>query len=124
MEKDKSIVLHKLFNGAFIIGEQANALPEDANGQTAFELDNPRQIIMATSPSGNVRIICTEVTVPFDVPRLKKHLSVPKEQVMFSLDESEIDKELLNGYMSDISGIQMPSSAQTAAVAGKGGIII
>ena len=35
---------------------------------------------------------------------------------MFKLDQPEIDKELVNGYKSEISGIKIASAADTMAV--------
>ena len=36
---------------------------------------------------------------------------------MFSLSQDEIDKELVNGYKSEISGIKIASTADTMAIA-------
>ena len=37
-------------------------------------------------------------------------------QVMFVLEEGEIDTELVNGYKSEISGIKIASAAETASI--------
>lgn len=112
----KSIVLLKLYNGEMVIGERvADPLTEDLS--VSYILDNPRAIAIMPSMSGGVKIAMGSVCEPFRVERLRKRLVVSGEQVMFELSEDEIDKELINGYKSEISGIKIATAADTAAIA-------
>ena len=56
--------------------------------------------MMVPTMRGDVHIVIKPVCSPFSVKRLEKSLTVPCNQVMFKLDQSEIDKELVNGYKS------------------------
>ena len=72
---------------------------------------------MVPTMRGDIHIAMKPVCAPFAVKRLEKSLMVPFWQVMFKLDQSEIDKELVNGYKSEISGIKIASTADTMAIA-------
>ena len=82
-----------------------------------YELEDPRSIMMVPTMRGNVHIVIKSACSPFAVKRLEKSLTVQCDQVMFKLDQSEIDKELVNGYKSEISGIKIASTADTMAIA-------
>ena len=73
--------------------------------------------MMVPTMRGDVHIVIKPVCSPFSVKRLEKSLTVQCDQVMFKLDQSEIDKELVNGYKSEISGIKIASTADTMAIA-------
>lgn len=112
----KSIVLLRLYNGDMIMGERViNSLIENSNA--SYVLDNPRAIAVMPSMAGGVKIAMGSVCEPFRVERLKKHVIIRGEQVMFELSEDEIDKELINGYKSEVSGIKIATAADTAAIA-------
>ncbi len=116
----KSIVLLKLYNGEMVIGERvADPLTEDLS--VSYILDNPRAIAIMPSMSGGVKIAMGSVCEPFRVERLRKRLVIRGEQVMFDLSEDEIDKELINGYKSEISGIKIATAADTAAITSPAG---
>lgn len=108
--KSKEIVMLRLYNGDMIIGEKC------CDSDSSYILDNPRAIAVVPTMSGSVKIAMGSVCEPFRVERLKKNISINAAQVMFALDEDEIDKELVNGYKSEISGIKIATAADTAAI--------
>lgn len=83
---------------------------------SGYRLEDPRAVIMVPTMSGDLHVAMKPVCAPFAVERLKKGLSVPYAQVMFKLDQDEVDKELVNGYKSEITGIKIASAADTAAL--------
>ena len=117
MENENVTVL-RLYSGEMIIGvethQDKNAAPKTT--LTGYELKDPRAIVMVPSMMGDIHIAMKPVCSPFAVKRLEKDLVVPFGQVMFKLDQSEIDKELVNGYKSEISGIKIASAADTMAI--------
>ena len=123
MNEEGPITLVRLYNGRMIIGKADNEVEATAE---KCHLTDPRSILMAPTASGTMGIVLAPVCEPFKVQRLEKEISIHYSQIMFSLDESEIDSELVNGYKSEISGIKIATAAETAAVNGKnaGGIII
>lgn len=108
---EEKIVMLRLYNGDTIIGKTSSA--EDSE---KIDLVDPRAIAIVPTMSGSVRVALGSVCEPFNVKRLKESFSVQKSQVMFELSEDEIDKELLNGYKSEISGIKIASAAETASL--------
>lgn len=108
------IVLVKLYSGDMILGEkdQSNVHPEELN----TNLKNPRMVAIAPTMTGQVRIALGSVCEPFNVKRLKEFISIPKTQIMFELSEEEIDKELVNGYKSEVTGIRIASTSDMAAL--------
>lgn len=111
METDK-IVLVKTFSGDMILGKKV----EDANAMMQFivTLKDPRVVVIAPTMTGTVRIALGTVCEPFKVQRLKEKVEIPKSQIFFELDESEIDNELVNGYKSEVAGIKLASAADIA----------
>lgn len=110
MENNTRIALLKLYNGDMLIGKVPSGMSEGSD----YELSDPRSIVIAPSLSGGIRVMIASVSEPFKVKRLNKHLTVKAEQVMFALDESEVDTELINGYKSEVSGIQIVSASDAA----------
>ena len=108
---EEKIVMLRLYNGDTIIGKTSSA--EDSE---KIDLVDPRAIAIVPTMSGSVRVAIGSICEPFKVRRLKEKFSVPRAQVMFDLSEDEIDKELINGYKTDISGIKIASAAETASL--------
>lgn len=117
MENNNVTVL-RLYSGEMIIGMED---PLEGNSDkpifTEYKLKDPRTIMMVPTMRGDIHIAMKPVCAPFAVKRLEKEIAVPLSQVMFKLDQSEIDKELVNGYKSEISGIKIASTADTMAIA-------
>lgn len=107
----ENIVLLKLFGGDFIIGVHSGDAPAGS-----IKLLNPRIVAMIPGMGGKVSVMMANVCEPFNVKRLKEELTIPTSQVMFSLDENEIEKDLVNGYKSNVSGIKIASAAEAAAL--------
>lgn len=47
---------------------------------------------------------------------MEKNLTVPFTQIMYTLTEDEIEKELVGGYKSEISGIKIATGGDVAVV--------
>ena len=118
------IELFKLYNGEYIIGEVTTADP--AADATETVMKNPRQVIMMPTMSGAMSIALKPVCFPFTSKRLKDKFTVQNNQIMFTLFDSlgEIEKEIVDGYKSDISGIKIATVAETASIANGGDIIL
>jgi len=109
--EDGKIIILKLFNGELIIGTKDKT-------EQVFNvvLKNPRQIAMVPTMSGSVNVVMGSVCAPFKVKRLQEEISIPMNQVMLTINEDEIDNELINGYKSEISGIKIASAADAASL--------
>lgn len=114
--KTEEIVLVRLYNGDMIIGNKIYGEPLSCNFNLDYKLENPRAIAVVPRMSGGVKIAMGSVCEPFRVERLKKMIYINSAQVMFVLSEDEIDKELVNGYKSEISGIKIASAAETVSI--------
>lgn len=112
--ENENIVVLRLYSGEMIIGKLNQF--SDGLSDRQYELEDPRSIMMVPTMRGDVHIVMKPVCSPFAVKRLEKSLTVLCDQVMFRLDQSEIDKELVNGYKSEISGIKIASAADTMAI--------
>jgi len=108
------IVLARLFAGDMILGE----LEDPAASSDVTLLKNPRMIAIAPTMAGQMRVALGSVCEPFKVKRLRESITIPKSQIMFQLNEDEIDNELLNGYKSEVTGIKIASAAETASING------
>ena len=115
-KNSSEIVMLRLYNGDMIIGKRVWNEPLSCNFNLDYILENPRAIAIMPTMSGGVKIAIGSVCEPFRVERLKKQISINPAQVMFALSEDEIDKELVNGYKSEISGIKIATAADTAAI--------
>ena len=115
MEIEKTVML-KLYNGDFIIGT-ADSKCIDDDSCISIVLNDPRAFTMMPTMTGGMSVALHPVCMPFKSARLKKELDVRKDQVMFILNEAEIDSEIINGYKSEISGIRIATAAQAASIA-------
>ena len=115
MNVNEKIKLVKLFSGDMIMGsveEAADAPVMEFN----VNLYNPRQVAIVPTMNGTMRVALGSVCEPFNVKRLKEFITIPKTQVMFVLEEDEIDNQLVNGYKSEISGIKIASASDAASL--------
>lgn len=112
---EMNIELDRLYNGEYIIGE-VNIVekPED----TEIVMKNPRQVLMIPNSMGSMSVALKPVCFPFTSKRIKDQLAISKSQVMFRLFDSlgEIEKEIVAGYKSDITGIKIATAAETASI--------
>ena len=109
---NSKIIMVKLYNGDFIIGSVDDSIKDDSKTY----LNDPRSFMMMPTMTGELRIALRPICSPFNSARLKKGCEIRNDQIMFTLDEDEIDNELINGYKSEISGIKIASAAQTASI--------
>lgn len=116
MENNNVTVL-RLYSGEMIIGtEDLREGNSEKPILAEYRLKDPRTIVMVPTMRGDIHIAMKPICAPFAVKRLEKEIAVPFGQVMFKLDQSEIDKELVNGYKSEISGIKIASATDTMAI--------
>ena len=115
MDNDNKIVLVKLYSGDMILGKKLN---DNSDGMMSFTiaLADPRVVVVAPTMTGSIRVALGTVCEPFKSKRLKEKIELHKSQVMFELNEDEIDSELINGYKSEISGISLASPADIASM--------
>lgn len=115
MDDNDKIVLVKLYSGNMILGKK---LTSNSDGMMSFTiaLADPRVVVIAPTMTGSIRVALGTVCEPFKSKRLKEKIELHKSQVMFEMDEDEIDNELINGYKSDISGIQIASTSDITSV--------
>lgn len=112
---DEKVVMLKLYNGDFIIGT-ANSMNMSDNS-VDIALNDPRLFMMVPTALGSVGVALRDICAPFNVPRLKKSCEFRRDQVLFVLDESEIDNEVINGYKSEVTGIKIATTADAASFA-------
>lgn len=109
---DDKIKLIKLYSGEMIIGEIENC-ESDSSKLLIF---NPRSVFVAHSLTGGLQIVIGNVCEPFKVERLSKELTVFHREILFAIESSELPKEVIDGYKSEVSGIQIASASDTAAL--------
>ena len=117
--ENKEIKAFRFYSGDMMLGE-TDGVPGE-NGK--IRVVNPRLFRLIPSV-GRAQAALVPVCAPFKSDRLMKEISVDSAQVMFTLDENELDSELVSGYRSDVSGIKIASPAQTAAIGSGGDLII
>ena len=109
MEK---VSILKLYNGDYIIG----TLSSNDESNPTIVLNDPRSFIMMPGMTGELQVALRPICMPFNSSRLKKEIAIRRDQVLFILDEDEIDKEVVNGYRSEISGIHVASNADLSKI--------
>jgi len=115
--ENENIVILRLYGGEMLIGKSVPCEDLSKAVVGCRDLEDPRSIIMVPTMRGDLHIAMKPVCAPFAVERLKKRMTVQSAQVMFEIGQDEIDKELLNGYKSEISGIRIASTADAMAIA-------
>ena len=114
--ENENIVVLRLYGGEMLIGKEIPRTDLSCSVYNSYDLEDPRSIVMIPTMRGDLHIAMKPVCAPFAVERLKKNLVVPFAQTMFAIRGDEIDKELVNGYKSEISGIKIASAADTMAI--------
>lgn len=109
---NNEIVLLKLYNGEYIIGKF------DSEFEDKLLLKEPRVIFMVPTRTGEMAAMVKPVCFPFTSNRLKESLEIYKSQIEFQLFDKlgEIEKDLLDGYKSEISGIEIASASTLNAI--------
>ena len=117
----ENIVLMKLYNGEYIIGEDVGL-----EGDDITTLNNPRLVVMMPTMNGSMGIALKSVCFPFTSKRLNDSFEVRMSQVMYVLyDElGEIEKDIANGYKSEVSGLKIATPEEAAAYSKASNIII
>ena len=109
--ENNDVIVVRLYSGELIIGRKYQT-----SDPRETVLMDPRSIVMVPTMRGDIHIAMKPVCAPFAVKRLEQEIRLRSDQVMFSLSQGEIDKELVNGYKSEISGIKIASAADTMAI--------
>ena len=121
------IELLKLYNGEYIIGKN-NAV--EFQGDDKITLKDPRIIFMVPTRTGEMAAMVKPICFPFTSQRLKESIEIYKSQIEFRLFDKlgEIEKDLIDGYNSEVAGIEIASAADLNAMTGKntnaGGLIL
>lgn len=117
----ENIVLMKLYNGDYIIGEDV-----ELEGDGITTLKSPRLVIMMPTMNGSMGITLKPVCFPFTSKRLMDSFEVRMSHVMYILyDElGEIEKDIVNGYKSEVSGIKIATSEEAVAYSKASNVII
>ena len=116
----ENIVLMKLYNSEYIIGEDVG-LEDDIT-----TLKNPQLVVMMPTMNGSMGIALKPVCFPFTSKRLKDSFEVRMSQVMYVLHDElgEIEKDIVNGYKSEVSGLKIATPEEAAAYSKASDIII
>lgn len=120
MERGK-IVLLRLYSGDYVMGEIGNG---DGVGPSdgRYVLSNPRLFSMMPTMTGGIRA-GFQPLCPFSESS-NKLAEIREDQVMVTVGEDELPKEMVNAYNSHVTGIRIASASETAAVNGASDIII
>lgn len=117
----ENIVLMKLYNGDYIIGEDVGL-----EGDDITTLKSPRLVVMMPTMTGSMGIALKPICFPFANKRLMDSFEVHMSHVMYVLyDElGEIEKDIVNGYKSEVSGLKIATPEEAAAYSKASDIII
>lgn len=106
------IVMLRLYGGEMVMGE-VNPVQGDPG---KVSLLNPRVFAVMPSFGGQVHAGFRPVSM-FDKD-LDKEVAVSSAQVWFETPSEKIPKEIVDRYFSEVSGINIASGADIAAVSG------
>lgn len=108
------ITLFKLYNGEYIIGKF------DSETNEKITLKDPRIIFMVPTRTGEMMALVKPICFPFNSNRLKESTEIYKSQIEFRLfnDLGEIEKDLIDGYNSEVAGIEIANTATMNAITG------
>ena len=99
------ITLIKLVSGEFIIG----SISSDDKSSEDIELWNPRTIQFMASPMGQVDIRFMPICM--FTAKEPKFITIQRTHIVFQYDEEKIQPDLVKGYRSHISGIQVANTS-------------
>lgn len=117
------ITLLKLYNGEYIIGKF------DSENDEKITLKEPRIIFMVPTRTGEMAAMVKPICFPFTSARLQESTEIYKSQIEYRLFDNlgEIEKDLIDGYNSELSGIEIANTATMNAMTGQnqnGGLIL
>lgn len=107
------IELMKLYNGEYIVGKF------NSDDGDKITLKDPRIVfIVPTRTTNEIAMIVKPITVPFFSNRLKESADFYKSQIEFRLFDNlgEIEKAVIDGYNSEVSGIEIASASTLNAI--------
>lgn len=102
--ENTEVIMLKLYNGDYIIGEHSKNIDTD---DMYVYLENPRSFVFMPSMGGSVSVGFRPICM-FDTDS-KTHISIRKDQIMLTVKNIDVPKEVENGYKSHISGISIAS---------------
>lgn len=114
MSNDK-IEIVKLVSGDYIIGKY------ETHDDISVTLNEPRIIVMLPTRTGEMGVMFKPVCFPWTSQRLKDKIVIKESQIVFHLYdyENEIEKQFIDGYLAEISGIQIASTADMNEMTGQ-----
>jgi len=97
------INMYKMYTGGIVIGEVVNENDDNVT------LSNPRIVSPQMTMSGYA-LVLTDI-VPYKVLTTRKidEVTINKMQIMVTIQEDDIIKDIINEYRSDVSGIDIVS---------------
>ena len=106
MEKIKII---RTIQGEYFIGEVANS--DGGICETdKITLNHVRKLASQMTMNGAAAVMLIPVCIPINIKPIDT-IEVPKSFVLFDIDEDNVQKELIDEYKSEISGIKIVSNA-------------
>ena len=107
MEKVKLI---RTMNGEYLLAMVDNDVAIDDISQTnnILHLKDVRKLSIGMSMTGEASVALVPIC-PFAINKIEE-INIDKSQIMFELDEDNIQKEIVTSYRSEISGITLAKS--------------
>ena len=108
------IELLKLYNSEYIVGKFETQLEKEDK----IVLKDPRIIFFVPTRTGDMVAMVKPVCYPFASNRLKESIEIYKSQIEYRLFDKlgEIDKDIIDGYNSEVAGIEIASAAALNAL--------
>lgn len=113
---NNKIEMIKLYNGDYIIGERQEVSPGmyQTTVVDAVVLLNPRAFVFMPVGGGQVNAGFQPICVFSKASR--KSIRIPLSQIMVTIPNEDIPKEVINGYQSDVSGIEIATASDVSAI--------
>lgn len=105
--KDK-IVIVRTISGEFYIGQQ-----KSDNNDSSITLTNSRVLVTQMTPNGIG--ISAGFVVPFAI-KSPEEITIGKSYIVCIVEEDNIIESILNGYKSQISGIDIVSGGKPSII--------
>lgn len=103
------IVMIRTISGEFIIGSINNVeIVGETTNDDVIKLKNSR--IFNIQMTGKGAAIAFIPPFPFSTAKIMDEIEVHKSAIIMTIEEKDIDLEIVNGYKSNISGIDLSAS--------------
>jgi hypothetical protein len=95
MNKKQEIVVARMLSGDFIIGIKTFGKKKD---DTKLRLEFPRLLDFEENDEGRLQVYSYLVCDPFDIRRLSEELTLQACQILFTINENELPRDVIVGY--------------------------